>query len=94
MGEGRCLLPTCYSMRNRNASTYVCLNWHFEGSNDKMNWTVLDRRMYLSGNQDEDIKFEEEREILCQKGATTTWGIDTDIYREIGFEGFRYFRII
>jgi hypothetical protein len=94
LGEGRKLLPTCYSIRNRNSSTFVMLNWHFEASNDKVNWTVLDRRLYLSGSYEEDIKFEEEREMLCQKGAATTWGIDTDIFREIGFEGFRYFRII
>jgi len=72
----------------------VLLNWHLEGSNDRVNWTVLDRRLYLTGNPSEDVNFEEEQNMLCQKGATSTWGIDTDIYREIGFEGFRYFRII
>jgi len=70
------------------------LNWHFEGSNDKVNWTVLDRRLYLTGNPSEDVQFEDDRKLLCQKGAATTWAIDTDIYREIGFDGFRYFRII
>ena len=94
LGDGRRLLPTCYSIRNRNASTHVLLNWHFEGSNDKVNWTVLDRRLYLTGNPSEDQAFEEEKRILCQKGAATTWGVDTDIYREIGFDGFRFFRII
>jgi len=24
----------------------------------------------------------------------TTWGIEADIYREIGFDGFRYFRVV
>ena len=94
IGEGRQLLPTCYSIRNRNITTHVMLNWHFEGSNDKVNWTVLDRRLYLTGNQAEDVNFEDEKKLLCQKGASSTWGIDTDIFREIGFEGFRYFRII
>ena len=70
------------------------LNWYFEGSNDKLNWTVLDRRLYLSGNPSEDAHFEEERQALCQKGAATTWGVDTDIFREIGYDGFRYFRVI
>ena len=94
LGEGRQLLPTCYSIRNRNITTHVLLNWHFEGSNDRVNWTVLDRRLYLTGNPSEDVNFEDEKKLLCQKGATSTWGVDTDIYREIGFDGFRYFRII
>lgn len=41
------------------------LNWHFEGSNDKVNWTVLDRRLYLTGNPAEDAAFEEEKKLLC-----------------------------
>jgi|TARA_B110001450_G_C17361147_1_gene375583 hypothetical protein len=94
LGEQRQLLPTCYSIRNRNSPTHVLLNWHFEGSNDKVNWTVLDRRLYLSGNPADDAAFEEEKKLLCQKGAVSTWGVDTDIYREIGFDGFRYFRVI
>jgi len=32
--------------------------------------------------------------MLKRSGATSTWGIDTDLFREIGFEGFRYFRVI
>ena len=31
---------------------------------------------------------------LRQKGAASSWAIDTDIYRDIGFDGFRYFRIM
>ena len=65
LGEGRQLLPTCYSIRNRNITTHVMLNWHFEGSNDKVNWTVLDRRLYLTGNPAEDQAFEEEKKLLC-----------------------------
>ena len=94
LGEGRKLLPTCYSVRNRNIMTHVMLNWHFEASNDKVNWTVLDRRLYLTGNPGEDQTFDEERKLLCQKGAGTTWGIDRDIYREIGLDGYRYFKIV
>lgn len=70
------------------------LNWHFEGSNDKVNWTTLDRRLYRTGDPAADAASEEERNMLCVKGAATSWSLDTDIYREIGFDGFRYFRII
>jgi hypothetical protein len=69
------------------------MNWHFEGSNDKTNWVILDRRIYLSGGA-EDAALEEEQKLLRQKGAASTWGVDTDIYREVGFEGFRFFRVI
>lgn len=48
LGQGRTVLPTCYTIRNRNSSTHVLMNWHFEASNDKVNWTLLDRRIYLS----------------------------------------------
>lgn len=74
----------------------MLLNWHFEGSNDKNNWTILDRRIYLASGSDaqDNIMFEEEHRLLKQKGAASTWGVDTDIYREVGFDGFRYFRII
>jgi len=94
LGRDRQLLPTVYTLRNRNSSTHVMLNWHFEGSNDKVNWTLLDRRIYLTNQPEQDQLFEEEHRQLKQKGATSTWGIDTDLYREIGFEGFRYFRVV
>lgn len=95
LGEGRQLLPTCYSIRNRvNTATHTMLNWHFEASNDKVNWTTLDRRLYHTGDPAADLASEEERKMLCVKGAATSWMLDTDIYREIGFDGFRYFRII
>ena len=54
LGDGRRLLPTCYSIRNRSASTHVLLNWHFEGSNDKEAWKVLDRRTYNTGEAAEN----------------------------------------
>lgn len=73
------------------------MNWHLEGSNDKSNWHVLDIRIYLPNNpgtQAPDHELEETQKQLKQKGATSTWSINTDIYRELGFDGFRYFRII
>ena len=91
LGEGRGLLPTCYTIRNRNSTTHVLMNWHIEGSNDKVNWVILDRRIYLTGH---DSDTEDEQKALKQKGAASTWGIDTDVYREVGFEGFRFFRVI
>lgn len=95
LGEGRALLPTCYTIRNRNSTTHVLMNWHLEGSNDKVNWIILDRRIYLaSANGVSDADLEEEQKLLKQKGAASTWGVDTDIYREVGFDGFRFFRVI
>jgi hypothetical protein len=71
------------------------MNWHFEGSNDKVNWVILDRRIYLTNPAGvSDSELEEEQKLLKQKGAASTWGVDTDIYREVGFEGFRFFRVI
>jgi hypothetical protein len=70
------------------------MNWHFEASNDKINWTLLDRRIFLTGDNTWDQQFEEDQKQLCPRGATSTWGIDTELYRELGFDGYRYFRII
>lgn len=55
LGKDRSLLPTAYTIRNRNATTHAMLNWHFEASNDKVNWTLLDRRIFLSGNNEWDL---------------------------------------
>ncbi len=41
------------------------LNWHFEASNDKVNWSLLDRRVYLTGRYEDDLTYREEREELC-----------------------------
>ena len=72
------------------------MNWHFEASNDKVNWILLDRRIYLSEDPVYNQEVEEEQNQLCQKGASSTWGIDTAIYSETpGNEsGFRYFRLV
>jgi hypothetical protein len=69
------------------------LNWKFEASNDRVNWTLLDLRVHLSGHPPEDDKYIEDRQELCKKGATSTWGVDTYVYDKVGTEGFRYFRI-
>lgn len=46
LSSGRMLLPECYSLRNRNSSTHILLNWDLEGSIDKENWFILDRRVH------------------------------------------------
>ena len=84
IGEGRSLIPTCYSIRNRNSQTHVLMNWHFEASNDKVNWVILDRRIYLSDNLNYNLEMVEEQKALQKKGATSTWGIDQSIYNEVG----------
>lgn len=94
LGEGRLLLPYCYTIRNRNSTTHVLMNWHLEGSSNKVNWHVLDRRIYLSDDLEENAELEAEQRQLKQKGATSTWGIDTEIYKDVGSAGFRYFRVI
>ena len=94
LGEGRALIPTCYSIRNRNSQTHVLMNWHLEASNDKVNWVILDRRIYLSDNLNYNLEMVEEQKALQKKGATSTWGIDQSIYNEVGGQGFRYFRVV
>ena len=32
--------------------------------------------------------------MLKQSGAVSVFGIDTDLYRELGYDGFRFFRVI
>ena len=65
LGQGRYLQPTCYSIKNRNSMTHVLLNWHFEGSNDRINWFLLDRRIYLSDDPEFNEEMEEEHKALC-----------------------------
>ena len=48
MGHNRFLLPNCYTIRNRMSSSYVMLNWLFEGSIDGKKWYILDKRLYLT----------------------------------------------
>jgi len=39
------------------------MNWHLEGSNDKVNWVILDRRIYLT-DAATDPTLEEEQKTL------------------------------
>ena len=78
---GRRLLPTCYSIRNRNSDNYAMLSWRFEGSNDLVNWQLLDSRY-------NDSHEEHLRAHLCKKGAVSTWGVDLELYDKISFQGY------
>ena len=92
LGINRRLIPSAYSLRNRNSSTHVLLCWNLEGSNDKINFEVLDTRIFASENYEINKKLESERNLLIQPGCTSTWGISRKI-REKFPEGFRYFLI-
>lgn len=94
LGDGRRILPTCYTIRNRNSTSHCLMNWQFEVSNDKVNWQVLDRRIYMTGVTEDDLQFVDVQKELCQKGQTSTWGIDSEIYRQLGFDGYRFLRIV
>lgn len=88
LGNDRKLLPTSYSIRNRDSSNQVMLSWRLEGSEDLVNWTTLDTRVHNPQNQN-------SIQLLCQSGATTTWGIDQKICMRIGkMDGFTTFRIV
>jgi len=98
LGQGRTVLPTCYTLRNRNSSSHVLMNWQLEASNDKSRWMVLDRRVHLTGDPDQDLHMEADRAALKKKGSTSTWGVDNEVFKKLdantGANGFRYFRIV
>jgi hypothetical protein len=95
LGEGRKLVPTAYTIRNRNSTTHVIMNWRFEGSNDKVSWVAVDTRIHMPVF-DPNNKYENIKEIkdLKVSGGSTSYAIDMDNLREVGQEGFRYFRIL
>lgn len=63
------LMPTSYSLRNRDSVNQVLISWRLEGSNDLVNWVMLDERHH-------DPQNVTALNLLCRKGATSTWGID------------------
>ena len=103
LGVGRYLVPTCYSIRNRNSNEHVMLNWVFEGSINGTEWYWIDKRIHLSHDERLNAFYAKEREELKTSGYTSTWGIDpqqiTQIRSKIEsprqklFPGFRFFRI-
>ena len=93
LGENRTLVPTVYSLRNRNSSSHVMLCWNLEASNDKINFEILDTRIFCNSNNSQlNKKLEKERNLLKEPGCTSSWGISRKI-REKFPEGFRYFMI-
>jgi len=94
LGVGRALVPNVYTIRNRNCSSHVMMNWAFEASNDKVNWVPLDSRQHMTGVREQDAYFEKDQKKLKEKGAASSYSIDTGIYKEIGYDGFRFFRLI
>ena len=93
LGKNRSLVPTAYSLRNRNSSSHVMLCWNLEASNDKINFEILDTRIFSNVNNPQiHQKLEKERNLLREPGCTSTWGISRKI-KERYPEGFRYFLI-
>jgi hypothetical protein len=63
-GEDRFFCPTSYTIRNRNSSTHVLLNWILEASNDKVNFEILDSRKFKSNDLELDNRLERDRNQL------------------------------
>lgn len=64
LGEDRLLMPTAYTIKNRNSSSHVLLNWTLEGTNDKVNFEILDRRIFKSNDLEKDYNLEKQRNQL------------------------------
>ena len=93
LGDNRTLVPTAYSIRNRNSSTHVMLCWNLEASNDKVHFEILDTRIFSNiENPQIHQKLERERNLLKEPGCTSTWGISRKIKEKFP-DGFRYFLI-
>ena len=46
LGAERRLVPTHYTLRNRNSPTHVVKNWYLEASVTGATWMILDARIY------------------------------------------------
>lgn len=72
LGEDRFLIPSAYTIKNRNSSSHVIFNWVLEGSNDKINFEVIDSRNFKSNDLEIDSKLERDR---CQLKVKKTLSI-------------------
>jgi len=88
-GEERTIIPSAYSLRNRNSSSHVLLCWQLEGSNDKINFEVLDSRVFVHTDPKINSQMEKERNTLKSPACTSTWAVDTAIKSKFP-NGFRY----
>lgn len=95
-------MPRNYTIRNRDSSSHVLVNWMLEVSMDYDNWHEIDRRMHQTEKEEYNMLRRKEREALKQKGAITTWVVDNNKLKEAvklftidvkKFKGFRFFRI-
>lgn len=50
LGEDRFIYPTAYTIRNRNSTTYVMLNWVIEASVDGNHFIPIDKRIHYDPN--------------------------------------------
>lgn len=101
-GQGRFLVPSCYTIRNRDSSRHIMLNWLFEGSIDFKTWFVLDKRIHKTDDPAYNKMLEKERQMIERRTATSTWSVDQNylkaasrsiVMQSKAFNGFRYFRI-
>lgn len=92
LGEDKYIVPSCYSIMNRASSSHVMLNWQLEASNDRINYEILDTRVFLTNDINTNKELEKEREMLKEPGCTSTWGIDPG-FKDKFPKGFRYFLI-
>ena len=93
LGENRVLIPSAYSIRNRNSSTHVMLCLNLEASNDNITYEVLDTRIFSNiENPQIHKKLEKERNLLKEPGCTSTWGISRKVKEKFP-KGFKYFLI-
>jgi hypothetical protein len=90
LGLNRNLIPTLYSIKNRDSSSNVLLSWNLQGSNDKIKFEILDSRTFFDGKDKARDKYRKYRNLLKEPGTTSTWGISKKI-RERFPNGFRYF---
>ena len=102
LGLERYIVPSCYTLRNRDSSRHIMLNWLFEGSVDFKTWFILDKRIHKTDDPAYNKLMEKERQMIERRAATSTWSIDQNylkaasrsvVMQSKAFSGFRYFRV-
>ena len=73
LGMERRLVPTHYTLRNRNSNTHVLRNWYLEGSASGGQWMILDARIYNSDSQEHNAALEAEYRELQKRGGAMTF---------------------